>query len=203
MREAMTEAMTNPETEPVSHPATEAARKEVARVRDQVAQAEGAAAQLADARAELDKLSRGLESAERQLMTAMQRLSGFVEQIDALDPAALDETVLTVSDRVSRIEDNVAKLERLSQAEARTQKGALESLGADVKASLRDAERKTEAVLKKVSDSVRAAHDQSMQQWDAVEGRDQELSAQLEATRKMVTAVGIFVAIVLIWGFIA
>lgn len=180
----------------------EAAKKEVERLRVELKKTGGAAAQLEQARDELDKLTKGLGKATGQLSTVMERLDGFVEQIDKLDPASLDDTMLSVADRVSRIEDNVRKMEELSLGEVRKHKEMLNELSTAMDTRLKETEARSETVLKSVADSVRATHDQAMQQWDAIEGRDTELSGQLEGTRKMVTAMSIFCAIVLAWVLI-
>jgi uncharacterized coiled-coil DUF342 family protein len=180
----------------------EAAKKEVERLREELKKTGGVAAQLEDAREELDRLSKGLGKAGGQLSTVMERLDGFVEQIDKLDPASLDETMLSVADRVSRIEDNVRKMEQLSLGEVRKHKEMLDEISSTMDTRLKEAEGRSESVLKTVAESVRSTHDQAMQQWGAIEGRDAELSGQLEGTRKMVTAMSIFCAIVVVWVLI-
>jgi len=180
----------------------EAAKKEVERLRDELAKAGGAAAQLEEAREELDKLSKGVGKATEHLSKAMDRLDGFVAAMDELDPSSLDETMLSVADRVSRIEENVRKMEQLSLEEIRRQKESLDEISGAMESQLKESEGRTERVLKGIADSVRAAHDQAMQQWDALEGRDRELTGQLEATRKLMTALGVFMAVLVIWVLI-
>ena len=180
----------------------EAAKKEVQRLRDELKKAGGAAAQLAEARQQLDQLSRGVGQATEHLGRAMERLDGFVEALDELDPAGLDETMLSVADRVSRIEENVRRMEQLSLEEIRRQKDSLDEISDAMEARLKESETRTAQVLEKLADSVRATHDQAMQQWDALEGRDRELTGQLEATRKLITALGVFMAVLVIWVLI-
>ncbi len=180
----------------------EAAKKEVERLRDELEKAGGAASQLEEAREHLEKLSKGVGKATDHLAKAMERLDGFVHAMDELDPSSLDETMLSVADRVSRIEENVRKMEQLSLEEIRRQKESLDEISGAMESQLKESEGRTAEVMKSIADSVRATHDQAMQQWDALEGRDRELTGQLEATRKIITALGVFMAVLVIWVLI-